>query len=336
MGYMHARIWNLPYLSFAEDSMLDSEQIMAFRRDGYLVVEDLISPAVRHAVVAEYTDLMDRLYAEWRQRGQVPELAPDATFWDKLDAAVQAKIEWYQPFDISLPADGITAETPMHFGPAVFDMITSDRILNTVECLIGSEITSNPIQHVRIKPPERDVQHGETRAHIVSTDWHQDRAVTLEAADETEMVTVWLAITDATVENGCLQVKPGRTTGMIPHCALTQLGIREKFLPKQDAVPAPVKAGGGVIFHPLTPHASLRNLSNEYRWSFDLRYNVTGQNTGRDHFPDFVARSRTNPSAELRDWQVWKDMWEATRADIAQSKHINQHGRWSADGPYCA
>ena len=150
------------------------------------------------------------------------------------------------------------------------------------------------------------------------------------------MVTVWLAITDATVENGCLQVKPGRTTGMIPHCALTQLGIREKFLPKQDAVPAPVKAGGGVIFHPLTPHASLRNLSNEYRWSFDLRYNVTGQNTGRDHFPDFVARSRTNPSAELRDWQVWKDMWEATRADIAQSKHINQHGRWSADGPYCA
>jgi len=279
---------------------------------------------------------MDHLYFDWRQLGQVPELLPGATLWDKLDAAVRAKIEWYQPFDISLPADGITAETPMHFGPAVFDMITSDRILNTVECLIGSEITSNPIQHVRIKPPERDVQHGETRAHIVSTDWHQDRAVTLEAADDTEMVTVWLAITDATVENGCLQVKPGKTPHMIPHCALTQLGIREKFLPKQDAVPAPVKAGGGVIFHPLTPHASLRNLSNEYRWSFDLRYNVTGQNKGRDHFPDFVARSRTNPSAELRDWQVWKDMWEATRADIAQSKHINQHGRWSVDGPYCA
>ena len=329
-------MWILSYLTFAEDSMLSSEQIMAFRRDGYLVVEDLISPAVRHAVVAEYADLMDHLYAEWRQRGLVPELAPDATFWDKLDAAVQAKIEWYQPFDISLPADGINAETPMHFGPAVFDMITSERILNTVECLIGSEITSNPIQHVRIKPPEREVQHGETRAHIVSTDWHQDRAVTLEAADDTEMVTVWLAITDATVENGCLQVKPGKTQEMIPHCALTQLGIREKFLPKQDAVPTPVKAGGGVIFHPLTPHASLRNLSNEYRWSFDLRYNVTGQSTGRDHFPEFIARSRSNPSAELRDWQVWKDMWEATRADIAQSEHINQHGRWSADGPYCA
>ena len=62
-------------------------------------------------------------------------------------------------------------------------MVTGDRDLDTVECLIGSEITSNPIQHVRIKPPERDVKDGETRAHIVSTDWHQDRAVTLETAD---------------------------------------------------------------------------------------------------------------------------------------------------------
>ena len=316
--------------------MLDQQQIDQFTRDGYLVIEDLITQPVIEAVKAEYAELLDALFAGWQSDGLVPTLATDATFWDKLDAAVQAKIEWYQPFDISLPADGITAETPMHFGPAVFDMITNDRILNTVEGLIGSEITSNPIQHVRIKPPEHDVQNGEIRAHIVSTDWHQDRAVTLEAADETEMVTVWLAITDATVENGCLQVKPGITQEMIPHCALTQLGIREKFLPKQDAVPVPVKAGGGVIFHPLTPHASLRNLSNEYRWSFDLRYNVTGQNTGRGHFPDFVARSRSNPSAELRDWQVWKDMWEATRTDITQSEHINQHGRWSADGPYCA
>ena len=34
---------------------------------------------------------------------------------------------------------------------------------------------------------------------------------------------------------------------MIPHCSMTQVGITEKFLPKHDAVPAPVKAGGGDI-----------------------------------------------------------------------------------------
>ena len=316
--------------------MLSTAQIEQFNREGYLVVEDLISQDIRASVVREYTTLLDTLYSHWHAMGLVPSCAKGAGFWDKLDAVNRAGIDWYQAFDISLPADGITNETPMHFGPAVFDMVISDRILDTVECLIGSEITSNPIQHVRIKPPERNVQDGETRAHIVSTDWHQDRAVTLESADETDMVTVWLAITDATVENGCLQVKPGRTAEMIPHCSMTQLGITEKFLPKQDAVPAPVKAGGGVIFHPLTPHASLRNLSDEYRWSFDLRYNVTGQNTGREHFPEFVARSRSNPTKELRDWRVWQEMWFSTRARIAVSEHINQHGRWSADGPYCA
>ena len=58
----------------------------------------------------------------------------------------------------------------------------------------------------------------------------------------------------------------------------------------------------------------------------DLRYNVTGQSTGRDHFPEFIARSRSNPSSELRDWRAWKNMWKP-RARIAVSEHINQHGR---------
>ena len=56
--------------------------------------------------------------------------------------------------------------------------------------------------------PATALRPGEIRAHITATDWHQDRAVALEDADADEMVTVWLAITDATVENGCLQVQP--------------------------------------------------------------------------------------------------------------------------------
>ena len=57
--------------------MLNLQQIDQFNRDGYLVVEELISPEVRHAVVAEYADLMDHLYAEWRKRTQVVALCPE-------------------------------------------------------------------------------------------------------------------------------------------------------------------------------------------------------------------------------------------------------------------
>ena len=315
--------------------MLNETQVAQFAREGYLVIEDVIDDATRAAVVAEYSDLMDRLYADWQADGKVPAPTPGMDFWEKLDIAYRAGFDWYQPLDISLPHEDIRTDTPMHIGPAVFDMITHPNILSIAEALLGPELTSNPIQHVRIKPPESNVTEGESRAHIVSTDWHQDKGVTLESADETEMVTIWLAITDATVENGCLQVKPGAEPEMLPHCTMKQVGITDTFLPKRPSLPLPVRAGGAVVFHPLTPHASLANRSDGYRWSFDLRFNVTGQSTGRDQFPSFVARSRANPSSELRDWRKWQEMWHDTRHHLAHSPHIPQH-RWPSDGPYCA
>ena len=313
--------------------MLSEQDLTRFCEDGYLVVEDVLSPEARQAVITEYAALMDDLYEGWSAAGLVPSDRSD--FWDKLTACYKAGFDWYQPFDISLPHDGITDETPMHIGPAVFDMVTHGPLLDIVEQLIGPEITSNPIQHVRIKPPQRALPKAETRAHITATDWHQDMGVTMPEADQTQFVTVWLAMTDATVENGCLQVAPGRTPQMLPHCSKSQVGIADRFVPRDRAVPAPVRAGGAVIFHPLTPHASLPNNSDGFRWSFDLRYHVSGQPSGRSQFPDFVARSRARPQTELRDWRTWRAMWEATRAHLARTAHIPQH-RWAADAPYCA
>jgi ectoine hydroxylase-related dioxygenase (phytanoyl-CoA dioxygenase family) len=306
--------------------MLSPDQIARFHADGVLVVEDVLDESVLGPVRAEYASLLDGLCAGWGIEGD--------GFEDKLVRAYAAGHDWFQPMDISLPGDRISADTPFHFGPAVFDLVTAPRLLDMVEDLIGPEITSNPIQHVRIKPPERQLRKDEIRAHVGGTDWHQDRAVALEEADGTRMITVWLAVTDATVENGCLQAVPNETE-LLPHCPQRQTSIADGFLDKSRARPLPVKAGGAVVFHPMTPHASLPNLSDGIRWSFDLRYNVTGQPTGRAHFPDFVARSRTDPGTELRDWRQWRAMWEATRARLALQPHIDIH-RWSADAPVCA
>ena len=315
--------------------MLDDTQIAHFQDQGYLVVEDLLDAETLEAVKAEYAARMDELYVDWHARGMVAAPPTGLDFWGKLDQCYQGGFDWYQPFDISLPHGGITHDTPMHFGPAVFDMVTSPRILNMVEQLIGPEISSNPIQHVRIKPPQRALAKDEIRAHVTQTDWHQDMGVTLPEADETTFVTVWLAITDATIENGCLQVAPGKRDETLPHCNKTQVAIADQFLPKDNAVPTPVRAGGAVIFHPLTPHSSLANKTDGYRWSFDLRYHVTGEPSGRSQFPEFVARSRANPGSELRDWKGWRTLWEDARARLAVSPHIDQH-RWDNSGQYCA
>jgi len=317
------------------DRMLSKTQVDCFYRDGFLVVPDVLSADRLARIKAEYGGLLDRLYAQWFDQGRVT-LAPDGlTFFEKLLVSYKAGCDWFQPFDISLPGDEIHADTPMHFGPAVFDMVVDSNILDAVQALIGGEITSNPIQHIRIKPPAPDLAAGENRAHITATDWHQDRGVGLQAADNTEMITCWLAISDATVENGCLQAIPGAHREMLPHCPKVQTAIADGFVDAATAVPLPVPAGGMVMFHPLTPHSSLVNHTDGFRWSFDLRYNVTGQNTGRAHFPDFVARSLADPAHELRDWQVWQSMWETTRAELAASPHIPIH-RWNSDAPYCA
>lgn len=310
-------------------------QIDLFNRQGFLVVEDLLDSATLAAVRREYAGLMDRLYDGWSADGIVPAAHDGMSFWDKLGNCYGGGFDWYQPFDISLPHNDITEQTPMHFGPAVFDMVTNSRILDIVESLIGGEITSNPIQHVRIKPPQHVLPDGESRAHVSQTDWHQDMGVTLPEADNTTFITIWLAITDATIENGCLQVANGSYGEMLPHCQRAQVGLANDFIPTETATPVPVRAGGAVIFHPFTPHASLANVSEEFRWSFDLRYNVTGQPTGRSQFPEFIARSHSRPESVLTDWQEWKAMWEETRSRLANGPHQPQH-RWASDAPYCA
>jgi ectoine hydroxylase-related dioxygenase (phytanoyl-CoA dioxygenase family) len=298
--------------------MLTSQQLDQFDRQGYLVVEDVLDQAtILDPVRAEYAALMDDLYEEWFAEGRVSPPPETLGFDGKLLEAYRARCDWFQPMDISLPGDRIHAETPMHFGPAVFNMLTAPYLLDIVEQLIGPEITSNPIQHVRIKPPSADLQADEVRAHITSTAWHQDQGVTHAEADGTTMITVWCAVSDATVENGCLQVIPhGHRTGLLPHCPQVQTAIARDFLDEREAVPLPVRSGGIVIFHPLIPHASLVNRTTGFRWSFDIRYNRTGQPTGRSHFPEFVARSRANPANELRDWREWKRMWERARESL--------------------
>ncbi|MEM7025896.1 MAG: phytanoyl-CoA dioxygenase family protein [Pseudomonadota bacterium] len=317
--------------------MLSDQQLQRFDEDGFLVVEDLLDQdTIVAPLIAEYEALLDDLRDDWIAEGQLDPNAPAGTFQERISSAYAAGLDYFQPLDISLPPGAITLDTPFHVGPAAFRLLTAPALLDAVESLIGPELTSNPIQHVRIKPPSVELHAGEIRAHITSTDWHQDRAVTLEEADRTRMVTAWVAVTDATVENGCLQVIPGSHRGqMMPHCPQPQVGIPAKLFDQSMAKPLPIRSGGAILFHPLTIHGSLANTSQQVRWSFDLRYNVTGEPTGRPMFPSFVARSRRAPETVLRDPNVWREMWEQARSTLATGE-ITQIHRWSPDAAHCA
>jgi len=318
--------------------MLSPQQLDFFDENGYLAVDGLLDYELDIApVIAEYQKLLDELCAGWVAAGRLPETYSHLPFERRLVEVYKAGLDYTQAIDIALPNAKIYADTPINLGPAVFDLLRSPRMLSAVESLIGGEIYSNPIQHVRIKSPKRYVEEQDKYNPLLDkTLWHQDVGVGLEEADDTQMVTAWVAVTEATVENGCLQVVPkSHREGLALHCTPGQLSIPTQLIELEQAVPVPLGPGGVLFFHPLCKHASLDNHSDKFRWSFDLRYNPIGQPTGRPHFPGFIARSRLNPDTALDDWRAWAQMWIDARDRLAELDAVKVH-RWEDDDPLCA
>jgi hypothetical protein len=328
-------------MAIASPPRVDLER---FQEEGYLVVEDVLDMERDvQPVVREYEQVLDEEIDRWHAAGKIPSTYAELPFVRRLAAFLtDAGAGGYQAFDISLPLRGATEETPMHLGPAVFDLLTSPRLIDVVEQLIGPEVLSNPIQHVRIKPPKSMLPEGFKGGLVSRTDWHQDQGVALPEVDETEMLTVWLPISDATVENGCLCVVPGsHKRGLVTHCpARPNAGRTGLHIPDEirgtNFVPVPIRRGGALFLHRRTMHASLRNLSEGARWSFDLRYQPIGQPSGRPWFPTFVVRSHRDPSSEVHDWRQWAALWRATRTRLATDTPMGKTNRWDGSEPVCA
>ena len=322
---------------------LSKREIEQFGSEGYLVVHDVVATEqYLDPMVEEYELLLDRLVDSLYAAGAIPSTYGNLPFGRRLTEIYrETGTVWSQYFDFSLPFVDVKPDEPCYFGPAIFDVLRCPELVDAVESLVGPEIYSNPVQHVRLKPPEsltpRDPSSG--RVLLGATPWHQDNGVVTEEADDTEMLTVWIPVFDATEENGCLRVVPrNHRAGLLHHCT----GPSGYYLPEPEfevdrAVTVPMRRGSALFMHRRTPHSSLPNKSNDIRWSMDLRYNPTGQPTGRPEFPGFVVRSRRHPASELRDPGMWKQRWMQTRERMSSRPElVGAFGRWHPDDPYCA
>jgi phytanoyl-CoA hydroxylase len=325
----------------AEPGGLTAEQLAQFQKEGYVVIDGLLDPSKDlDPIIAEYATVLDRLAQELFDAGQITSTYADLPFSERLTMvyAESGKVH-AQYFDFSLPQAGVQHDTPFWTGPAVFSALTNPAILDAIESIIGGEIYANPVQHVRMKPPEHltPVDPTTGQVQLGASPWHQDNGVVTEDADETEIITVWFPLTDATVENGCLAVVPRQEDeGLLTHCPSgLGLHIPEDQFRVQDEIPLPMKRGSVLFMHRLTPHRSFSNNSDHVRWSFDLRYNPIGQPTGRAAFPGFIARSRRLPEAELHDPKEWTRRWLETRAIMAESENP-KFNRWDGKSPVCA
>jgi ectoine hydroxylase-related dioxygenase (phytanoyl-CoA dioxygenase family) len=103
--------------------------------------------------------------------------------------------------------------------------------------------------------------------------WHQDNGYTFVRPQQ--YLTCWVALTDATVANGCPWIVPGaHRQGTLAH-RWTDLGF-ECLREPEGAVPLEVSAGAIAVFSSLTPHRTGPNLTDGARKSYILQYAPAG------------------------------------------------------------
>jgi phytanoyl-CoA hydroxylase len=309
-------------------------------RQGYVVVPDAIDPRqILQPVLEEYARVLDGLARDLLASGKIRSSYDDLPFETRLiQIAKESGSTHTQHFDITLPQNNIRPDTPIHLGEAVFRLLTCPSVLDVVEQILGPEISVNPVQHVRLKLPAHAL--GENPDPMMGkSPWHQDGAVVLEEADETEILTVWIPLGEANEENGCMRVIPtDRKAELANHCPSPVKGahIPDEQVDPSAGVTLPMSAGSLLLLHTRTVHDSLPNrTADRLRVSLDLRYQPTGQPSGREQFPSFVVRSQKHPERVTTEPAQWKNGWLEARTRLAKDE-VPPFNRWDPNSPLCA
>jgi len=120
-------------------------------------------------------------------------------------------------------------------------------------------------------------------------------------------VTVWIALDEATPENGCMNVVPGaHKDGIMGHEAAaydTDIVIADREFTREDAVALPMEPGDALFQHCLLPHFTAPNTTDRWRRALimsymDSRSHFTQSDEERPDWVDSVpSRARSSPGA---------------------------------------
>lgn len=314
---------------------LSAEQREFFFKEGYLVVNNVLSDADLHPVTEELTQEITRRATELVQAGRLSSTYETFGFERQLAR-------------ISAEDDKIARSiwNGALSGPAIFHLISHPRLLDLAEALCGPELIASSVYRLRPKLPH--YTYG-------AVPWHQDSGYFDPYCDKSLILTVWLALVDATEERGCLHVMPRVHEGEILRHRMTSDGwyleIPEEALPEGlPVLPCPVGKGGVLLMSNRTPHVSYENRSDVVRWSMDLRYQsaalptnaaitrtpeeaaaLTGAQVPIACYPpeaDFLVRSRRRPEEVLKDPVAFNRMRKAHQSEPMKNRWADAATDW--------
>jgi phytanoyl-CoA hydroxylase len=130
--------------------------------------------------------------------------------------------------------------------------------------------------------------------------WHQDNAYfSVEPLDA--ILGVWLALDDATPENGCMHVIPGgHLHGGVKHHHGSDCEIAPELLEIGRAVAVPIPAGGALFFYGMLPHETPPNRSPHRRRALQFHFRGAGTRIIDEEAYDRLFIDRSGVPASCR------------------------------------
>jgi phytanoyl-CoA hydroxylase len=218
--------------------VLTEEQAQQFDRDGFVVLPDVFD----FARVAEVTEEIDRFEAEvdaFLRASENERILIAESGAITFTTHLVAKSDTLRGFATDCAFTGLCAD------------------------LIGPDVNMYWDQAV-YKKPEKPRRFP----------WHQDNGYAF--VEPQQYLTCWVALTDATRDNGCPQVaRREHVRGTLRHRWVDPLGWECCSEPDDVAV-AEVGAGGIVVFSSLTPHMTGPNTTADVRKAYIVQYAPAG------------------------------------------------------------
>ena len=238
-----------------------------FARDGYLVVDDLLQPAE----IGWYREVSDRLLSgeidTGTRRGDLGAAA--GRRGDGVENITQ--IMW--PSDL---VEGLGDSVAYRRARAFAAEILGDDVAFDFDMLID-------------KAPGTDTP----------TPWHQDCAYWLDLPDR-RAASCWIALDEATVENGCMWFLPGSHRGPLrPHRSAGPGGALQCDPPEAGAVAVPLDAGSCTFHAGATLHHSRGNATAGHRRALIVNFRPRAmveyeRERGFDHGKSAPGRENRN------------------------------------------
>lgn len=215
--------------------MLTEAQLQQYQEKGFIIFENLFS-----------VEEMDRV----------------RTIIDGLDEESERRLSEAGKSFNNIP-NQINFTSGLNFmKPELQQFTADDRFVEITTSILGPDIRLYWDQSVYKRPEaNRDFP------------WHQDNGYA--PIEPMHYLTCWLALEDATLENGCIWIQEGsHHKGLVEHVK-TDIGWLCYYGDVQGT-PVPLKKGSMVAFHSLLFHRSTPNRSSDTRKAYVVQYSVEG------------------------------------------------------------